>query len=303
MRAVHIAGFALLCAIWGSTWLAIRITVETIPPLRAAGIRFAVAGALVAVLIGTKRMPMPLHREMWSLVVLSISMIALPYGLLFWAERRIPSSTTAVLFSSLPLVTSLLTPFMGQHRVPRRALYAMLFALGGILVIFSSALAASLQLLLGGIAILCSVVSCAWGTLYAKRTMRNVHPVVSTAVQLVLGAVFLLVAAFFLERGQHAQWTHSALGAMAFLVLFGSIIAFSVFYWLLRYMRPYQLATVQLIVPIVAIFEGAAFGREHVPLTIIGAAALIIGSVAAVLTARDDEDAILSITSPVREHA
>jgi drug/metabolite transporter (DMT)-like permease len=175
----------------------------------------------------------------------------------------------------------------------------MLFAIGGILVIFSSTLSASGQALLGGAAVIGAVVSSAWATLFAKRSVREVHPVVGTAVQLGLGALFLLPMSVLFERGEHAQWTHSALGAMAFLILFGSVIAFSVYYWLLREIQAYQIATVLLVEPIVAIAEGALIGHERIPLATIGAAALILGSVAAVLGSSRDDDAILSITPPM----
>ena len=299
MQPKHILAYAVLCVIWGSTWLAIRITVANVPPIRAVALRFALAAALLAVFIGWKQLPMPRYSELRGLLALSVGMMAIPYALIFWAEKRIPSSTTAVLFSSLPLFTALLTPFMSADRVPRRAVYAMLFAIGGILVIFSSTLSASGEALLGGAAVLGAVVSSAWATLFAKRAVAQVHPVVSTAVQLGVGALFLLPASILFERGEHAQWTHSALGAMAFLILFGSVIAFSVYYWLLREIQPYQIATVQLVVPVVAIAEGALIGRERIPLAILGAAALILGSVTAVLRSRSDDDATLSIALPL----
>lgn len=298
---IHFAGYALLCLIWGTTWLAIRVTVEFIPPIRAAALRFAFAAAILAIPIALKRLPMPHRAQLRPLLVLSIGMMALPYGLVFWAEKHIPSSTTAVLFAALPLITSLLTPLVSERTVPRRAVYAMLFGTGGVLVIFSSTLSANLQTLLGGLAILLAVTSSAWSLLYAKRELPTIHPAVSTAFQLGLGAVFLLAVTILFERHQASHWTRTSFVALAFLTVFGSVIAFTVYYWLLRHIEPYQIATISLIVPIIAIAEGAFIGHELVPLSMLAAAALIIGSVASVLLTRADDDDTLSIAAG-KEH-
>jgi drug/metabolite transporter (DMT)-like permease len=294
-------GYALLCGIWGSTWLAIRIAVQSIAPLRAASLRFAAAAIVLAAVIAVRRLPMPRRRELFPLFVLSIAMMALPYGLLFWAERRIPSSTTALLFSSMPLLTALLTPWMSERSVPRQALFAIVIGFTGILVIFSGALSASFESLLGGIAVLGAVASSAWASLYAKRHTPQIHPAVATAAQLAIGAVALWLMALLTEPHTPTQWTRFGVLAMGFLVIFGSVIAFSVYYWLLRYLEPYQVSTISLIVPVIAIFEGAAFESEPIPLSIIAATALILFSVGFVLRAPETGAELLSVVQ--REHA
>ncbi|MEO8727366.1 MAG: EamA family transporter [Acidobacteriaceae bacterium] len=295
MQRRHIAGYSLLCLIWGSTWLAIRVVVQTVPPLRAVTLRFALAAALLALFIAMQRLPMPRHREMRGLLALALGMMALPYALVFWAERLIPSSTTAVLFASLPLFTALFTRLMSEGKVPRRAVYAMAVGAGGILVMFSGALSASFATLMGGIAVLAAVALSAWATVFAKLKAAGVNPMVSTAVQLGLGALLLMPACLLMERGEHAQWSHTAVAAMGFLIVFGSVVAFSVYYWLLREIEPYQIATVQLVVPVVAIAEGALLGHERVPFSVLAAAALILGSVAVALRARANDEAMLSV--------
>src|SRR5689334_19781072 len=114
--------FVLLCAIWGSTWLAIRIVVREIPPCFAASLRFLIAAAFLAAYAAVARLPLPKTRRQWrALLILSITMMALPYGLIFWSEQYISSSITAVLYSSSPLVAALLTPAMTGRPVPRGA--------------------------------------------------------------------------------------------------------------------------------------------------------------------------------------
>src|SRR5678815_2144046 len=111
--------YALLCGIWGTTWLAIRVLVHEVPPLRAAAVRFIIGAALLALIIAIRRPgPPPTRREWRAILLLSCTMMALPFGLLFWAEQYVTSSMTAVLYSAAPLSVALLTPIMTGKVVP-----------------------------------------------------------------------------------------------------------------------------------------------------------------------------------------
>src|SRR5215471_5648600 len=258
----HLLGYIALCLIWGSTWLAIRVVVSDVPPLLAAALRFLVASALLLALALFQKRPWPKGESQWTaILVLSISIMAVPYGLLFWAEQYVTSSMTAVLFSAMPLVVPLLT-----HRtVPRSAVLAMVVAFGGLLILFYTGLRTSPRALLGGAAVLVAMVLSSWSLVYAKQKLHDVDPVVATALQLLGGAVVLFWGTWALEARRHAVWTRPALVATFFLIVFGSCTAFVVYYWLLKRMQPYQLATTSLVVPVVAVSEGALFG-ESIPL-------------------------------------
>src|SRR3954447_3339777 len=155
LTAKHYLGYALCCAIWGSTWLAIRVVVREVPPFRAAAIRFVIASAILLTVAVAQKYPLPASRREWrALSILGFMMMALPYGLLFWAEQHISSSVTAVLYSSAPLCVALLTPAMTGKPVPRAAIYSMLIAVGGIAMLFQVDLRASVNTLLGGTAVL-----------------------------------------------------------------------------------------------------------------------------------------------------
>ncbi|HET6933984.1 MAG TPA: EamA family transporter, partial [Candidatus Angelobacter sp.] len=266
--------------------LAIRFVVRDVPPLEAAAIRFVVAGALLLGLAFVQKRTWPADRNQWNaLAVLSLTMMAIPYGLIFWAEQHVTSSMTAVLFSALPLIVSLFTPLMTHHRVPRQAVFAMVIAFGGLLVLFYTGLSSSARTLMGGVAIVAAMVLSAWSVVYAKTRLQNIDPVVGTGLQLLFGSVALLWGTWALEPQRHAAWTQSAVLAMAFLTLFGSCAAFVIYYWLLKKMHPYQLSTTSLIVPVVAVMEGAFIGREMIPPLMLVAIAVVLGSVATVLRA------------------
>jgi drug/metabolite transporter (DMT)-like permease len=229
--------------------------------------------------------------------VLGFTMIGVPYGLLFWAEYRISSSMTAVLFSACPLFVALFTPLMTRSRVPRRAVFSMLIALGGIAVLFYSGLVASSYLLLGGAAVVAAMILSAWSAVYAKREIDKVNPLVGTAVQFCVGAGVLFAGSAIMERGRASDWNSTSLLALLFLAVLGSVVAFTVYYWLLSHLEAYQLSTTNLVVPIVAMVEGALLLREPVPLLMVGAAFLVLVAVAGVLRAEDDEAMPLGIPS------
>lgn len=293
----HYLAYALLCTIWGSTWMAIRVVVSEVPPLWAAAVRFVIAAVILGVVAAVQRLAWPRLADQWKhLVLLGVTIMAIPFGLVFWAEQYVTSSMTAVLYTSSPLIVSALTPFMTGKSVPRPAIIAMTVAAGGIGVLFQSQLTATSNSLLGGIAILLSVASSGWSAHYAKKHTLSVAPVVSTCVQLVIGALVLLAASAVVESGQGLDWSAKATAGMLFLALFGSAIAFATYYWLLRKLQPYQLSTIALIVPIVAIGEGALLLQEPIPPMMLGASLVVLFGVGMVLRAQSDEPIEMKIS-------
>ena len=290
----HYAAYGLICLIWGSTWGAIRLLVRDVPPFRAAAIRFFLAAAILLSIAMARRVTLRMPRRQWrSVFVLGLTMMALPYGLLFWAESRISSSMTAVLFSSCPLFVALFTPCMSHARVPRRAVLAMLVALGAMATLFYTELSISTYVLLGGAAVIAAVISSSWASVFAKRELGGINPLVGTGIQFLVSATVLLTASLALERGRPSDWNPTSVLALAFLTLFGSVVTFSIYYWLLRHMQAYQLSTLNLVVPVVAMAEGALLLRESLPLPMVAAAVLVLLSVATVLRADDEREVSL----------
>jgi drug/metabolite transporter (DMT)-like permease len=260
--------------------------VRDVPPLEAAALRFIAGSALLLVPAVLQKRKWPGDRAQWNaIVVLSLTMMAVPYGLLFWAEQVVTSSMTAVLFSALPLVVALLTPLMMKSKVPRQAVFAMVVAFGGLLVLFYTGLSTSRRSLIAGLVILAAMLFSSWSVVYAKQRLHDVDSVVGTGLQLGFGSIALLWGTWALEAHRHAIWTLEAVLALSFLAVFGSCVAFVIYYWLLKRMQPYQVSTINLVVPLVALMEGALLLRESVPLLMLLAVALVLGSVAAVLRA------------------
>ena len=290
----HYVVYVVLCLIWGSTWMAIRVLVRDVPPLWSAGARFVLAAAVLLLLAAVRGSRAPQGLRQWRAVgVLGLTMIAIPYGLIFWAEQFVASSMSAVLYSSLPLCVAALTPWMSRHSVPRQALFSMVLGVGGIAALFSQGLVASRSTLFGGVAILLAVVSTAFSILFAKREISSIDPVVGTGWQFLVGAVALVAGSLATERGRASQWTTHAAIALLFLALVGSALAFALYYWLLRHIQPYQISTFSLVVPIVAIIEGAAILQEPIPPLMLAASVVVLGAVAGVLRGQAGEPVIL----------
>jgi drug/metabolite transporter (DMT)-like permease len=199
---------------------------------------------------------------------------------------------SAVLYSALPLTVSLLTPLMMHRIVPRQAVFAMLVGFGGLLVLLFTDFPTAGRGLWGGFAILISMSCSAWSAVYAKKRLQDADPIVSTALQLLTGTVVLLWATWALEPHRHSHWTRPVLLALLFLGIIGSAAAFALYYWLLQHMQPYQLSTMNFVVPIIAVVEGGLLGREPIPLSMILAMVVVLGSVGVVLRAEADSKAV-----------
>ncbi|MDP9267046.1 MAG: EamA family transporter [Acidobacteriota bacterium] len=290
LKLRHWLGFALLCAIWSTTWMAIRVLVAEVPPFRAASLRFAIASAFLLGLAAIRRDQWPKSSREWRVVtMLGVTMMTIPFGVVFWAEQYVTSSMTAVLSATTPLVIALLTPVMLRQPVPRRAVFAMVIGFGGIVALFWTGMSLSPHRLAGGLAILAGAVSTGWSAHYAKRNAQGISPVVSTGLQLAVGTVLLGALSMVVERDAESHWSGKAIAALLFLAVMGSAVAFAVWYWLLKRMRPYQLSTIGLIIPVGAMLEGALLLHEPAPPMVIAAVLVVLGAVATVLRAEPEK--------------
>jgi len=294
-----VIGFIALCLIWGSTWAAIRVLVLDVPPLHAAAVRFLIAGVLALVLMLLRGERIPRGPEWRSIAILGVAIIAVPFGIIFWAERTVSSGTTALIYAAMPVFTAFLTPLLAgadvRKDVPRRAVQAMIIGLGGIAFLFTNALSVSRAQTVGILALLVAVGMSAAATIYAKGVLHGLAHTMSAAWQFLFAAVLLEVASLFFERGQQAVWSRQAIEAVLFLSVFGSVIAFTLYYWLLRRMEPYRLAIMQLLLPIVAVSEGALLLREALTWQMAVAFVIVLGSVVVVMRSSEMDEKPVSL--------
>ena len=166
----------------------------------------------------------------------------------------------------------------------------MIVGLGGLGLVMSGAISTSLWQAVGAVAVLLAVAMYAASSVYAKEALAGVHPFVSTVIQFFLGGIWLALASMVFERGRTSTWSTQAIVALVFLSVFASALSFTLYYWLLQRIEAYQLTSLQLVVPVLAVAEGALFMMEPVPWTMIAGTAVVLGSIVLVMRARRGDE-------------
>jgi drug/metabolite transporter (DMT)-like permease len=281
--------YALLCLIWGSTWLAIKVGLVGVPPFLGAGLRFLLSAAVVGLLLAARRKPMGLTRDD-KLCVLSLGVLVfwLDYGLVYWAEVHISSGLTAVLFSTMPLMTALLSTFwMRSETLNVRKVVGILVGVAGTALLFWPYERLDTMQALGMLSALTGCLCAAINLVVVKRHGGNSDALVLNAFGMAVGAACLLLMSAVLEPWTTVVWTRSNMLAILYLSLFGSVIAFSAFYYLIKRMDATVVSFNTLIIPIVALALGRAFLHETVaPSGVLGIVTILAGVGIAILPTR-----------------
>jgi len=285
--------FLAIYLIWGSTFLATRYAVETIPPFFVSGTRFFLAG-LILVAYAEIRHPQRLTLPQVAASVWMGGLFFLVcHGGVSWAAQYVPSGVSALLMSSISLWTALLEVVRGYSTRPgRRMVVALVVGFAGIalLVIHPEVLAGTEPGSLGALVVLGSAVSWAAGTVLAKSVPKPSSTALAAGLQMTAGGGLLLVAGLVSGQSAKFQWaaiTAQAAWAMVFLTLIGSLVGFTCYLWLLGRISPTRVATYAYVNPIVALLVGWMFGGEHPGVWSFVASGIVIGSVATVISSRE----------------
>ena len=246
--------YALLCLIWGSTWLAIKVGLDGVPPFLAAGLRFLLATALVGLVLAGRRKRFHLTRDD-KVCVLSLGLLVfwLDYAAVYWAEIRISSGLTAILFSTMPLMTSLLSTYWtGSETLGERKVAGILVGVVGTALLFWPHERLGGQQVLGMLAALIGSLCAAINLVTMKKHGRNSDPFVLNFLGMGLGTACLLVMSLVTESWATVSWSRDNVLAIVYLAVFGSVIAFSTYYYLIKRMDATVVSLNTLIIPIVA---------------------------------------------------
>jgi len=289
----HWVAFAALGIVWGTTWVAAQTLGEYLPPLRGAAVRFLLAALLWLPVILWKRLKWPRSRALGVVLLLSVSLIALPSVLLLWAQSLVPSATVAVSFSAMPLLVIFLTPVLAGREVPRLAMQASIVGLGAMALALGATFSVAQA---GGAAVaLLAVGSIGASAIIARRELGGVHPIVVTALLLGVAGLLLFLASLALEYGQPVQWNRSAVAAVLFLAGVAGAPAYATYFWLLQRMEAYQVGTVQWIEPLVAILESAVILRLGPSFNMIAGSLIALLCLVLVMRARAEDDDTVSL--------
>ena len=278
-----VLAFAAIYILWGSTYLAIRIAVQLVPPLFAAGTRFFLAGAGLYAVMRLCGRPRPVGREWRSLLLIGSLMFVVTYGAIFWAEQFVPSGFTSVLEATLPLMTIGLEVFVfRQQRFRWRLLISITVGFAGVLLLLLHnaqhvSILPCAAILLGGMAWSLGAV------LTRSLPLPKSKGITAGAEMMFGGAILLLLSASTGEMHPFPHVSLKAALALAYLVVAGSLVGFSAFVWLLGRMPATRVASHAYINPVVAVALGYFFAGELVTPRMLVGTALIVASVALIL--------------------
>jgi len=281
-RFVRAAAFAMLCVIWGSTWLVILIGLRGAPPFLAATLRFLVASITLGVLAVAFRSKWPANRTEWALVVfVGLVLFTADYGLIYWGENNgVESGLSAILFATFPLQTAILaTAFLREERLTVQKLGGIAIGFGGILVIFRGQIGtAGLEKAFPMVAIVLSATCAAAATVAIKRWGHGANPVTFNAGAMAVGTASLAAVSLVAGEAWRVPSWPEGIGAILFLGLLGSVVTFVTWQWLLKTSEATSLSFVALITPITAVLLGAAVGSETFDaVDLIGSAIVLAG--------------------------
>jgi drug/metabolite transporter (DMT)-like permease len=273
--------FAATYLLWGSTYLAIRYSVETIPPLVTAAIRFSVAGCIL--FAWTWRRGFRPKSEHWIAGTIAGALFFLvSHGILYWAERTVASGLAALLIATEPMFILVLGWLAGQQKISRLSLLGLGIGVLGVGLLTGADLAMKNSNLLGLAAVLLGSVSWAAAVVLSPKLHLPEEPLARTAIPLLCGAVLLLIGAGVSGELHRIQWSaislRSVLG-LGYLIIFGSVVAFTAYTWLLQQCPPTLVATHAYANPVVALLLGWRFASEPLTARVVLASLAILGAI------------------------
>jgi drug/metabolite transporter (DMT)-like permease len=284
--------FGIIYFVWGSTFYAIRVGVREVPPFLLAAMRFLIAGMALYGWTRVRGERSPSGREWASVSLVAFLIFVLDYGLVFWAEQRVASGQTAVMLATIPVFMALGEIFiLGTQRLTVRLVTALLIGLGGVGVLVSRSLdlgGAPIDRL-GAAALIVAAMGWSIASALARKLPLPDSKVVSSGAQMLAGGVFLAVISCVLGeyRNFHAaSVSRGAWIALLYLIVAGSIIAFTAYVWLLHHESPTKVGTYAYVNPVVAVVLGYFLGGEELGLRTILGTLFVLVSVVVITTTR-----------------
>ena len=296
-----ILAFAILYLVWGSTFLAIRIGVHEVPPLLLAGMRFFAAGIILYAWMRATGTASLSRREWASAIVLAVLIFLVDYGLVFWAEQRVPSGITAVMLATIPVFTALLEILiLRTQKLTLRLGCALAVGLAGVAVLVSHSVGfgdAPIETS-GAIALVVGAISWSLASVLTRKLKLPESKVMSSGAQMLVGGAQLLLAAAVFGEFKGFDWrsvSSRAWIALAYLTVAGSIIAFTAYVWLLHHESPTKVGTYAYVNPVIAVVLGYFLGGEALGArTVLGTFLVLVSVVVITTTPKQTKSAQLT---------
>jgi drug/metabolite transporter (DMT)-like permease len=280
----------ILCVIWGTTWIFIKLGLDDLPPITFAAARFALAVAILLPLIWIREMPWPRSAAEWRLVALTgFLQFSLNYSSVFWAEQHISSGLAAVLQAMITVFGLLLAwIFLPAEKITPIKVLAVCLGVVGVAVISIEQLRVeSVMAFAGCVAIVAGAYAAAQASILVKARGRSLHPASLVCTQMICGLPALIIYGLVAEGDPLSfNWTWTAVGCVLYLTVFGTIAAFWLYYWLLSRIESIKAMMISLFTPLIAVLIGAVFLGERLPPQTLFGGMLIIASIGLIVVRR-----------------
>ena len=305
-RLLAFVSLGILYVVWGSTYMAIRIVVHDMPPMAAAALRFAVAGVIMAVLaaLADRSHGRPTRRQIGDYALAGVLLLAVGNGLVMWSEKRIASSIAALIVASTPVWLTLFDGMRaGGQRWTVRVWMGTLIGLLGVVLVARPEGGIDPGHWSSIIALQCATLAWTTGTLYAQSVPRRLPLFSAAAVEMLAGAMALAVFSFVMQEdvSRFATAGRDAWWALAYLTVFGSLVAFTAFAYCINELPASTVGTYAYVNPVVAVFLGAVFLDERLTPGLLAGGALIVVSVLFTTMGKRAAPTPLPATAPVAE--
>jgi drug/metabolite transporter (DMT)-like permease len=281
-HAKAIIAWVNVCVLWGTTYLAIRIGVEHLPPMLFAGIRWVTAGAVFVAVLKWRGTPLPGPGDLIHLAVVGLALLGFANGLVVWAEQWIPSGLTALLLTTMPFVSAGLEAMVPKgQRLNATTLAGLVLGLAGVCLIFREDIQylTDRDNLAGILGLAGAVFFWTLGSLYSKHVKIEVAPLMGAAVQMLIAGVFLSLFGVSIGELPRLEFEINGVLSLAYLVVFGSLLGYSSYIYALAKLPLSFVSTFAYINPVIALVLGWAVLDEKLNLQIAVAAAVVMAGV------------------------
>jgi drug/metabolite transporter (DMT)-like permease len=285
----------LLCLIWGSTWLFIKLGLADLPPFTFAGIRFVIASAILFAIIKVRRITLPKKRADWQLLaVTGLLSFSLNYGLVFWGEQYVSSGLAALLQATIPAFGLVIAHFyLPGEQLTATKIFGVVMGVLGVGVVFSNQLhVPGSRALFGSCAIVLGAACAAYANVLVKARGAKLDPAILAGGQMVFGLIPLLLVGITLEGNPfHFHWTRMAVVALFYLAIVGSVVAFLLYYWLVQHMDVTKTMLIALVTPVIAVILGVVILSEELNWRTFAGGAMIISGIGLIVLRKSKQKA------------
>ncbi len=273
------SGYAFICLLWGSTWLMIRIGLESLTPLVAAGSRFVFASVFIWLIMRYRNVKLQTDKEAVKLyLIMGFFSFVIPFGLVYWAEQFIPSGLTSILFGTFPFFVVIFSKILiRSERVGAGKVAGIVIGFIGIYLIYSEDMNVKLnQYILGMTVVLISAAMQGWITVLIKIKGKRLNPLSMNLVPLIIAGFTMLILGILFENTSKVTIDSKAVLSVLYLAFFGTVLTFTIYYWLMKRINVIILSLSSFITPIIALILGHIILSENFSSQVVFGSGLVL---------------------------